>query len=113
MNTEDITIIVLAITAIVVPAIVVGVTAWRTVGAVGAFMTGIEKLLRGLFVNEELTSRLEERAETYLPKTLRDVLLNVIAVYDPIAPTTESDLDDKTQAWLRDVLDGVENPTRA
>lgn len=69
----------------------------------GHILTGLVEFVKIMIGNPALEAGLAERASELKPGTRRG-LLTLIAIADPLAKATPTDLDDETIAWLRRIL---------
>jgi hypothetical protein len=73
--------------------------------AVDAAKAGGESAVRGIISNKPISEWGEDRL-SHVPASIRNALTAVVDVFDPATARTESDLDNKTQEWIRNLLDG-------
>lgn len=70
-----------------------------------AARAGGESAARGIITNKAIAEWSESRLN-HVPPSIRRALLGVVDVFDPATAKTEGDLDNKTQQWIRNLLDG-------
>jgi hypothetical protein len=101
-------------TAVIIGAFVtVGVMALGVVfaavssgkNAVEAAKAGGESAVRGIISNKPISEWGEDRLN-HVPASIRNAMTAIVDVFDPATASTQSDLDNKTQEWIRNLLDG-------
>lgn len=101
-------------TAIVIGAFVtIGIMAlgvlWTSVQSgktlVESVKTTAESGTRSVISSEPIAAWGEERL-SHIPKPLREAIMSINDAFSPFTSRTTSDLDNKTQEWVRNMLDG-------
>lgn len=106
----DVTLVIIgafvSIGVIALGAIFAAVSSGKSVA--DAARAGGESAVRGIITNNEIAAWSEDRLN-HVPPSIRRVILDVVDVFDPATERSESDLDNKTQQWVRNLLDGDPN----
>lgn len=60
--------------------------------------------VQGIISSAEVSQSVETGLN-HIPESLRNVLASIVDVFDPLTATTQSDLDNRTQQWIKNMLD--------
>lgn len=82
-----------------------GVAIWSGIRT-GQLSNKLNNYVETTIANVELTSELELQFSR-LPLARQEAISKLIDVADPLAKFWPGDLDDKTVAWLKEIVDGV------
>lgn len=94
--------------AFVTIAVTVGLMALTSVRQ-GQNLVEVVKLsattgVQGVIGSEGISTSVEAGL-SHIPESLRKAMVSIVDVFDPFTATTESNLDNQTQQWIRNVLD--------